>query len=196
MFTGTNLVQFFQENAALAVEIAEGLEKKGFTLTEKQIRAGLSKTRWAYRFEIAAKKPYFVLDGAHNEDAAVRLAEGIRFYFTNRKILYIIGMLKDKEYEKVVAHTYAYAEQIITVTPPGQARALPGHELALAASNYHPHVTEAASLEEAVEMAYLLAQKDWVILAFGSLSYLGALGRIVKDRSEKHDKSGENKRGR
>lgn len=184
------------ENAALAVEIAEGLEKKGFTLTEKQIRAGLSKTRWAYRFEIAAKKPYFVLDGAHNEDAAVRLAEGIRFYFTNRKILYIIGMLKDKEYEKVVAHTYAYAEQIITVTPPGQARALPGHELALAASNYHPHVTEAASLEEAVEMAYLLAQKDWVILAFGSLSYLGALGRIVKDRSEKHDKSGENKRGR
>ena len=43
-------------------------------------------------------------------------------------------------------------------------------------------MTEAASLEEAVEMAYLLAEKDWVILAFGSLSYLGALGRIIKDR--------------
>ena len=57
-------------------------------------------------------------------------------------------------------------------------------------------MTEAASLEEAVEMAYLLAGKDWVILAFGSLSYLGALGRIIRDRSGKHDRSGKNKRGR
>lgn len=184
------------ENAALAVEVAEALGKKGFSLTEKQIRAGLTLTKWAYRFETVAKKPWFILDGAHNEDAAKRLAEAVRFYFTNRKILYIIGMLKDKEYEKVIAQTYAYAEQIITVTPPGQERALPGHELALAASAYHPRVTEAASLEEAVEMAYLLAEKDWVILAFGSLSYLGALGRIVKDRSDKHGGSGKNKRGR
>lgn len=172
------------ENAALAVEIVEALAKKGFSVTEKQLRQGLSGARWPYRFEIAAKKPYFILDGAHNEDAAKRLAEGIRFYFTNKKILYIIGVLKDKEYEKVIAQTYAYAEQIITVTPPGQARALTGHELALTAAAYHPHVTEAGSLEEAAEMAYLLAEKDWVILAFGSLSYLGELGRIVRNRKQ------------
>lgn len=184
------------ENAALAVEIVEALAKKGFSVTEKQLRQGLSGARWPYRFEVIAKKPCFILDGAHNEEAAMRLAEGIRFYFTNKKILYIIGMLKDKEYEKVIAQTYAYAEQIITVTPPGQARALPGHELALAAAAYHPHVTEAGSLEEAAEMAYLLAEKDWVILAFGSLSYLGELGRIIKDRSERHGRSGKNKRGR
>lgn len=184
------------ENAALAVEIIEALDKKGFSVTEKQLRQGLSGTRWPYRFEMVAKKPCFILDGAHNEDAAMRLAEGIRFYFTNKKILYIIGMLKDKEYEKVIAHTYAYAEQIIIVTPSHEKRALPGHELAVTASNYHPLVTEAASLEEAVEMAYLLTEKDWVILAFGSLSYLGELGRIVKNRSERHDRSGKNKRGR
>lgn len=184
------------ENAALALEIAEALDKKGFSVTEKQLRQGLSGAGWPYRFEIVARKPYFILDGAHNEDAAARLAEGIRFYFTNKKIVYIMGMLKDKEYEKVIAQTYAYAEQIITVTPPDNERALPGHELAVAASAYHPRVTEAASLEEAVEMAYLFAGKDWVILSFGSLSYLGALGRIVRDRSERHDRSGKNKRGR
>ena len=173
------------ENAALAVEIVEALDKKGFSVAKKQLRQGLLQAKWPYRFEILSKKPYFILDGAHNEDAAKRLAEGIRLYFTNRKIVYIIGMLKDKEYGKVIAQTYAYAEQIITVTPPGQARALPGHELALAAAEYHPRVTEAGSLEEAVEMAYLFAQKDWVILAFGSLSYLGALGRIIRNRSER-----------
>lgn len=184
------------ENAALAVEIVEALGRKGFNVSEKELRDGLLQAKWPYRFEIIAKRPLFILDGAHNEDAAKRLAEGIRFYFTNKKILYIIGMLKDKEYEKVIAQTYAYAEQVITITPPDEARALPGHELALAASGYHPRVTEAASLEEAVEMAYLLAGKDWVILAFGSLSYLGALGRIIRDRSGKHDRSGKNKRGR
>lgn len=184
------------ENAALAVEIVEALRKKGFSVTEKQLRQGLFAARWPYRFEIAAKKPYFILDGAHNEDAAKRLAEGIRFYFTNKKILYIIGMLKDKECEKVIAQTYIYAEQIITVTPPAGKRALPGHELAVAAAGYHPRVTEAGSLEEAAEMAYLLAEKDWVIIAFGSLSYLGELGRIIKDRSGKHGGSGKNKRGR
>lgn len=184
------------ENAALAVEITEALAKKGFAVTEKQLRQGLLGARWPYRFEIVAKKPYFILDGAHNEDAAKRLAEGIRFYFTNKKILYIIGMLKDKEYEKVIAQTYAYAEQIITITPPDSKRAMSGHELAVAAAGYHPHVTGAASLEEAVEMAYLLAQKDWIIIAFGSLSYLGELGRIIKDRSGRHGGSGKNKGGR
>lgn len=178
-----SLAGFVQpENAAMAVEIIEALDKKGFAVTEKQLRQGLSGARWPYRFEIAAKRPYFILDGAHNEDAAARLAEGIRFYFSNKKIVYIMGVLKDKEYEKVIAQTYAYAEQIITVTPPENERALAGHELAMAASGYHPRVTEAASLEEAVEMAYLFAQKDWVILAFGSLSYLGALGRLIKNR--------------
>ena len=36
------------------------------------------------------------------------------------------------------------------------------------------------SLEEAVELAFLSAQEDTVIVAFGSLSYLGALIKIVE----------------
>ncbi len=182
------------ENAALAVEALEALAEKGFPVEEKQLRSGLIRTRWPGRFEVVSKRPCFVVDGAHNEDGARRLAEGIRFYFTNKKILYIMGVLKDKEYEKIVAETYAYAEQIIVVTPPENPRALPAHELAATVVQYHPHVTEAASMEEAVEMAGLLTEKDWVILAFGSLSYLGALRKIIKERSNRSDKSGKNKR--
>ena len=36
------------------------------------------------------------------------------------------------------------------------------------------------SVEEALEMATLLAGKDCVIIAFGSLSYLGRLDKAVK----------------
>ena len=86
-----------------------------------------------------------------------------------------MGVLKDKEYDKVIALTAKYAEQIITVTPPGNPRALPAIDLAQEAAKVHPSVTAAASLEEAVEIAQLFAGKDDVILAFGSLSYLGRL---------------------
>ena len=51
-----------------------------------------------------------------------------------------------------------------------------------------PQVTAVDSLEEAVEMSYLLAGKDDVILAFGSLSYLGRLMEIAKKRGETRPK--------
>ena len=96
-----------------------------------------------------------------------------------------MGILKDKEYEKVVAQTYAYADQIITVTPPDNPRALPAYALAQTVREYRPSVTTADSLEEAVEMAYLLAKPEDVILCFGSLSYLGRMTDIVKRRQKK-----------
>ncbi len=170
------------DNAVLAVEAIKALRDCGFRVSDEALREGLKKTVWVGRFSVIAKKPLFLVDGAHNEDAAIKLAQSVRFYFTNKKIIYIMGILKDKEYEKMIANTYAYAEQIITVTTPNNPRALPAYELAKVVKEYHPHVTAVDSLQEAVEMSYLLADKDSVILAFGSLSYLGELIEIVQNR--------------
>ena len=120
------------------------------------------------------------MDGAHNEDAAQKLAQSIEFYFTNRRIIYIMGVLQDKEYDKIIQLTHSFADQIITITPPDNPRALSALELAKEIAKVHPGVTSAGSLEEAVEMAMLLAGKEDVILAFGSLSYLGRLMDIVE----------------
>ena len=166
------------ENASLAVEVIGKLAECGYKVSEKQLRKGLYETIWPGRFQVLSEKPYFVIDGAHNEDAAKKLAESIRFYFTNKRIIYIIGILRDKEYEKVIAETYAYADQIITVTSPNNPRALHALDLAQTVREYHPNVTAAGSLEEAVEMAYLLAGKDDVIISFGSLSYLGEMTKV------------------
>lgn len=173
------------ENAVLAVEVIEKLSHCGYAVSEKQLRKGLLETVWIGRFQVLSKKPLFIIDGAHNEDAAKKLADSVRFYFTNKRIIYIIGILRDKEYEKVIAETYAYADQIITVTPPENERALPALELAQTVKEYHPNVTVAGSLEEAVEMAYLLAGKEDVIISFGSLSYLGRLTEILGKREKK-----------
>ena len=175
------------ENCVTAIEVLKALEKKGFPVAEKTLRAGLKQTRWDGRFTVIQKRPLFIMDGAHNEDAAKKLADSIRFYFTNRRIIYIMGVLRDKEYEKILAETYSLAEQIITLTPPQNPRALSAYELAVAAKEYHPNVTAVDSVEEAVEMAELLAGKEGVIVAFGSLSYLGRLMDIMeKKKGVKH----------
>lgn len=167
------------ENACLAVEALKALEKRGFPLDPRKLRQGLLNAAWPGRFTVIGKKPYFIVDGAHNEDAAKRLAESVEFYFTNKRIIYIMGVLKDKEYEKIIAATHGLADQIITVTTPNNSRALPAYELAREIAKVHPGVTAADSLEEAVEMSRLLAGKDDVIIAFGSLSFLGRIMEIV-----------------
>ena len=166
------------------METANALNAAGFSISEKALLEGLFKTRWPGRFQVIGKNPLFVVDGAHNEDAALRLAESVKFYFHEKKLIYIMGILADKEYDKIIKITAPYAEQIITVTPPHNPRAFSGYELAQAVREYHPSVTVADSLQESVEIACLLAGdgKDAVVLAFGSLSFLGELTNIIEHR--------------
>ena len=89
----------------------------------------------------------------------------------------------DKEYEKIVQETYAYADQIITVTTPNSERTLKAYDLAMVVKEYHPNVTVADSLEEAIEMSYLLSTRQSVIICFGSLSFLGEVKKIMKKRN-------------
>lgn len=172
------------ENAALAVTALKILGERGFPLTEQKLRQGLMQTVWDGRFTLAGRKPWFIVDGAHNEDGAKRLAESLKFYFTNKRIVYIMGVLKDKEYGKMIELTHTLADQIITVTPSDNPRALPAYELAQEVARLHPDVTAADSLEEAVEMARLLAGKEDVIVAFGTLSFAGRLMRILGYRQK------------
>lgn len=182
------------ENAALAYVAAMQLQKIGYPVTERSIRKGLASASWKGRFEIIKKRPYFIIDGAHNENAARKLADTVSFYFTNKKIVFIMGVLKDKEYEKIARIMAPLAFQILTITPPDNPRALPGLELAQVVSRYNPRVTTVDSLEEAVELSMLLADKETVILAFGSLSYLGALKKLVLDSDKiKKDTHGKGK---
>ena len=187
---------FQMDNAILAIHVIEILNHIGFSVSEEQLRRGLKNTVWLGRFSCISRNPLFLIDGAHNEDAARRFAESVKQYFTNRDIIYIMGVLKDKEYDKIAASTASLARDIITVATPGNERALPAYELAEVIRQYNSRVTAADSLQEAVEMSFLLAKKDSVIIAFGSLSYLGELIHIVENkdkmRSDLHGRQREN----
>ena len=172
------------KNAALALTVLNELKELGIELQEDKVKKALYKTSWPARFQMVDKKPLFIVDGAHNPAAAKELRESLQFYFTNKRIIYIMGMFRDKEYEKVIETTCDLAEHVITVAKSGSNRALSAYDLAQEIVKVNPMVTVADSVEEAVELAYLLADKDSVIVAFGSLAYLGDCINIVNNRKE------------
>ena len=76
------------------------------------------------------------------------------------------------------------AERIVTVMTPNNPRALPAKKLAETVKQYNSEVEAAQSIREAVQLAKGYADKDGMILAFGSLSYLGDLIEEVRKGKE------------
>lgn len=165
-------------NAALAIRVIRDLSVKGIKASEAAIRKGLSNAFMEGRFEIIkASKNIFVLDGAHNPGAAGVLSANIDTYFPEKKLILIMGMFRDKDCEEVIRILAPKASFIITVTLPNKTRSLSAFELANIILPVNQMVTSADGIEEAVEIAKLVASqnKDTAILACGSLSHLGKI---------------------
>lgn len=188
--------EYQPENAATALLSLEALAEKGMILKEDKIREGFMNAVWPARFELVGKKPYLIADGAHNIDAVKRLMNSVSFHFTNRRIVFIMGVLKDKEYSEMIEISAPMADCIVTLTPPNPARALHALKLAEAVREVNKNVTAADSVNEALEEAALLAGDDGVIIAFGSLSYMGLLKTEYEKRFGKNDRRSQNRRSR
>lgn len=161
-------------NAAVAITTVLQLQELGFRVEEENIRMGLYATTWRGRFEQIHEKPLVILDGAHNEDAAYALDESISLYFKNQPFIYIMGVLADKEFDKVLAITAKHACTIYTVKP-NNSRGLPSDELARHASRYCKHVIDAKTVKYAIDLAMEDSREhgNMPILIFGSLSFHG-----------------------
>ena len=174
------------DNAAIAVAAIDALRKEHIKIDDESIYKGLRESEWPGRFDIIAKKPMFILDGAHNEDAAKKLSESVEYFLHNEeeagKLILIMGVLADKNYDAVVKYMAPHGAHVITITPPDNPRALPALTLAETVKKYNNMVSVAGSITEALEMAYLLADDQSVIIAFGSLSFLGEMRRQVESR--------------
>ena len=75
---------------------------------------------------------------------------------------------------------YTSADTILTIAAPDNPRALTPQELADAVREFHSDVRPFDNIEAAVAEAYQLAGKEDVIIAFGSLAFLGDLTEIIR----------------
>lgn len=171
----TMLGTFQPVNIALAIETVSFLKTKGFLIYEENILKGIEKAKWHGRFDKILDKPLVYFDGGHNPGAAREISKTIELYFTNRKIIYIMGVLADKDYEKVLSYTGKFASKILTITPPDNERALDGRVLCETARKYNEFAVYCDNLNKAVSIALEEAKDDGIILVFGSLSYLAKI---------------------
>lgn len=160
-----------RENLSLALAVLKLLEESGYPITKEAVQSGIAKTIWHGRYEVLQTEPLFIIDGAHNPIAAKRLKETIEKDFTNREIIYIIGVLADKEHEKMLRLLLPGAKAVFTVTP-DSPRALDGEILAKEARKYADNIWHVPDIGKVVKMAKETAKESDVILAVGSLSYL------------------------
>lgn len=180
-----------KENLACVLEVVRCLRERGICIPKQAVQKGLAKVRLPGRFERIAREPDFYIDGAHNEGAALRLRETVQGVLAGRRLVYIIGVFADKEYEKLLQAMLPYAAQAFTVTP-DHPRALDGEQLARQAAKFHPAVSYVPDVAQAAVLAKAAAGKTGAVLAFGSFSYLGKLKRAVQDgiRQESRQKNG------
>ncbi len=168
------LGKFQVENACLAIEVLEKINNMGYEI--KNIPNSIKNTKWSCRFQIISKKPLIIIDGAHNPQGALALRDNINLYLKDKKIAYITGVLKDKEYEKIAEITTPYASKIFAIQS-DSTRALPSNEYAKIISKYNKNVTACNSIKEAVRSAL----KYENVLVFGSLSFMGEIYKIFKE---------------
>ena len=171
------------ENAVLALAGIRALQDTGYQISGEQIRSGMEKARWNGRFTILKKDPYLVVDGAHNPDAARKLQESLRMYFPNREFVFLMGVFRDKQYEAIAERMAPMAREIIAMETPDNPRALPAKELGEVLCRYKTpkQVYVADSLEEALQLGMKLPGKEDVIVAFGSLSFIGDLTKLSEN---------------
>lgn len=161
------------ENAVAAIAAAELLEGRGFRLGEPAIRLGLTQARWPGRLQTVAERPRILLDGAHNPAGAQALAAFLAEHRAalNRLIL-VFGVLRDKDWEAMLAPLGALAAQLILTHPPADRGADP-HEL-IAADRYCSKVEIAGDPGDGLTLARTVAKAEDTILVTGSLYTVAA----------------------
>lgn len=178
------------ENAALAAETVWALRCKAFALSDEIIKEGLKKVSWPGRLQKLGNLPggaELYIDGAHNPAAAVKLRDSIRLYFKGKKIIFIMGVLADKDFHEVLKETMPLGERLFTVKP-DNPRALSAEELARAAEPYMEKTRAEGSIREALGEADQAADSETIVLAFGSLSYLAEVKKAFAEL-EKENRS-------
>ena len=89
-------------NACIVLEALEVLQENGYEVSRKNIEEGLKTVVHKARFEQIYKEPTIIFDGGHNEAAIKNLKETIEQYYKNNDKIYILSILKTKDYKTVI----------------------------------------------------------------------------------------------
>jgi dihydrofolate synthase / folylpolyglutamate synthase len=178
-----SLLGFHQvENAATAYCVLEQLKRKGYKITQNDIKKGFASANWPCRFEIIQKKPLVIIDSAHNADSAKKLSSTVEDYLPGRKITLIFGASEDKDIKGMFDSLLLISDDII-MTKSIHPRAMEPGNLKVIAKEFGRVVTTTETLEEALDLAFE-KNNEHAILITGSIFVAAAAKEIIQKRNQ------------
>jgi dihydrofolate synthase/folylpolyglutamate synthase len=158
-------------NLANAVAAAEALV--GRKLDEEAVREAVEAATVPGRMEVMAKHPLVMLDGAHNADGVVALAESLEEEYPTTRWQLVLGVMGDKNVEAMVDSLRPLLAGVIATAPESE-RAVPPPVLAdRVRALVDVPVLEAEGVDLALDMARAEAGPDGAVLVAGSLYLVG-----------------------
>ena len=169
------LGDFQLENCALAVTALEWMrDALGLPLTPELISSGLEKTRWPGRCHVVSRDPVFIVDVAHNPDAAQALAAFLKKFRGDKPVAMICGLLSDKDAEGFFRLLRPVVDACVLVPLPSE-RSMPMERLMAAAKAAKLPAAEGV-LPAAVRNAQKWAKSNQgIVVAAGSLYLASAV---------------------
>jgi len=172
------LLGFHQvQNAATAYAALQVLINSGTKITDLNISNGFQKVVWPGRFEVICKKPFIIIDSAHNRESALRLRLAIDDYFPGIPVTLIFGASEDKDIEGMLAELLPRVK-LVVATKSFHPRALEPKIIVEYALKSGKRGYETNSVEEAVDKALELAGNESIILVAGSLFVAAAVREV------------------
>ena len=155
-------------NASMALEGIQVInELLDLEITEEDIRNGLKKGRIIGRFQKISDKPLIFLDGGHNLQAVMALKENLESLFPDKKIVFITGFLKDKDYRECIKTVGPLSNVFLTVEP-DNSRSLDSKKLRDVILEEGFKAINMDHMENALNFVHSMYQ-DEIIVIFGSL---------------------------
>ncbi len=166
------------KNCSLVLLAAHALKEAGVELKRESILNGIKTVRWNGRMEICRRNPIVVLDGAHNPDGIAMLAKSVKKYFSGKRIMLLMGVLGDKQYDLMASEIVPMADTVV-ITEPASERALSVSSFEKTVKKFCDNVYSFENIGEAYDFALSLTGERDVLLCAGSLYLIGGLRTLV-----------------
>jgi dihydrofolate synthase/folylpolyglutamate synthase len=163
---------FQQRNAALALGALELLRRRGWSITEHDMREGIPQTRWPGRLHQVSERPRIILDGAHNPAAMRALCSSIARDLDFERLILVIGIMADKDARSMLKPLLPLADHVL-FTRPRYERAMDPDVLRSCAPGEIASAETIPSLQSALDRAVSLCNDNDAILVCGSLFTIG-----------------------
>jgi len=173
------------ENAVASIAALEALQSRGMALDAECVALGLSRTQWPGRFQVLARDPLLVLDGAHNPASMRRLAESVGLFRNGADIVYVLGFSSDKDVRGAVGELSHTGGRFV-LTRSGQPRALEPRDVAVRLGGLGVQIVCESDPYAALWRARNMVGAEGTVVVAGSLYLVGEVLRRWQEDTESH----------